>query len=121
MSHNPKDVKSQHELNPCNDGKRSSDVLVETISKLETTTKENELLKEIIKDEMIKNGEIIEEIERLQKQLEIAVAGLQYYANEDNYIESHKVVNGNNEWTSEVMLDNGVKASYFLKKIEEIK
>lgn len=78
MSTNPKDVKSQHELNPCNDGKRSSDVLVETISKLETTTKENELFKEIIKDEMIKNGERLEEIERLQKQLAIAVKRLKF-------------------------------------------
>lgn len=63
---------------------------------------------------------IDEDCERLQKQLEIAFAGLQYYANEDIYIERHQVVNGNNEWTSEVMLDNGVKASYFLKKIEEL-
>ena len=63
----------------------------------------------------------IEELERKKKQLDIAVAGLQYYANEDIYIEEHKVVNGNNEWTSEVMLDNGVKASYFLKKIKELK
>jgi hypothetical protein len=62
----------------------------------------------------------IEELERTKKQLDIAVAGLQYYANEDIYIESHKVVNGNNEWTSEVMLDNGIKASYFLKKIKEL-
>lgn len=62
----------------------------------------------------------IEELERTKKQLEIAVAGLQYYANEDIYIESHKIVNGNNEFTSEVMLDNGVKASYFLKKIKEL-
>ena len=86
-------IKSQDDLNPCNSGKRSSDVLIEAISKAE----------------------------RLQKQLAIAVAGLQYYANEDIYIESHKIVNGKNEWTSEVALDNGVKASYFLKKIEEIK
>ena len=71
------DIKSQHELNTCNDGNRSSDVLVEAISKLETTTKENELFKEIIKDEMIKNGEILEEIERLQKQLDIAVKALE--------------------------------------------
>lgn len=92
MSHNPNTVKSQSDLNPCNDGKRSSDVLLSTI----------------------------EELERTKKQLDIAVTGLQYYANEDIYIESHKVVNGNNEWTSEVMLDNGVKASYFLKKIEEL-
>lgn len=58
--------------------------------------------------------------ERLQKQLYIAFAGLQYYANEDNYIESHKIVNGKNEWTSEVALDNGFKARRFLKKIEEL-
>lgn len=118
MSTNPNTVKSQHELT--NEGGRKSDVLLSTIEELEKVKKENELLKEIIKDEMIKNGEIIEEIERLQKQLAIAVAGLQYYANEDIYIESHKVVNGNNEWTSEVMLDNGVKANYFLKRIEKL-
>lgn len=38
-------IKSQDDLNPCNDGKRSSDVLVEAISKLETTTKELEKVK----------------------------------------------------------------------------
>lgn len=62
----------------------------------------------------------IEELERTKKQLAIAVAGLQYYANEDIYIEGHKIVNGKNEWTSEVALDNGVKASYFLKQIEDL-
>lgn len=61
----------------------------------------------------------IEELERTKKQLAIAITGLQYYANEDNYIESHKIVNGKNEWTSEVMLDNGVKAKCFLKEIEK--
>ena len=64
--------------------------------------------------------DMVDKIEKLTKQLEIAVAGLQYYANEDIYIEEHKVIDGNNEWTSEVMLDNGVKASYFLKKIKEL-
>lgn len=39
MSHNPNTVKSQHELT--NEGGRKSDVLVEAISKLETTTAEN--------------------------------------------------------------------------------
>ena len=62
----------------------------------------------------------LDKCERLEKQLKIAVAGLQYYANEDIYIETHKIVNGKNEWTSEVMLDNGVKASYFLNKIKEL-
>lgn len=92
MSHNPNTVKSQDNLSTTNDGRRSSEVLLTTLAELEKT----------------------------KKQLEIAVAGLQYYANEDNYIESHKIVNGNNEWTSELMLDNGVKASYFLKKIKEL-
>ena len=85
MSTNPNTVKSQHELT--NESGRKSDVLVEAISKLETTTKENELLKEIIKDEMIKNGEILEEIERLQKQLDIAVKalrGVRVWANTGN-------------------------------------
>ena len=90
-------IKSQDELNQPET--HSTEVLLEAISKLETTTNE---------------------LERTKKQLEIAVAGLQYYANEDIYIESHKIVNGNNEFTSEVMLDNGVKASYFLKKIKEL-
>ena len=48
MSTNPKDVKSQHELSTTNDGKRSSDVLVETISKLETTTKQLEIAKKAL-------------------------------------------------------------------------
>lgn len=48
MSHNPNTVKSQDEVNQ---GGRKSDVLVEAISKLETTTKE---------------------LERTKKQLEIA-------------------------------------------------
>lgn len=50
MSHNPNTVKSQHEMD--NQGMRSTDVLVEDISKLETTTKQ---------------------CERLQKQLDIAI------------------------------------------------
>ena len=39
MSTNPNTVKSQHEMD--NQGMRSTDVLVEAISKLETTTAEN--------------------------------------------------------------------------------
>ena len=45
-------IKSQDELNTCNDGHRSSDVLVATIEKCE----------------------------RLQKQLDIAIKGLKEYA-----------------------------------------
>ena len=85
MSTNPNTVKSQDELN---EGGRKSDVLVEAISKLETTTKENELLKEIIKDEMIKNGEILEEIERLQKQLDIAVKGIKAVLDDELFCET---------------------------------
>lgn len=33
-------IKSQDELNPCNDGKRSSEVLIKTIEKLERTQKQ---------------------------------------------------------------------------------
>lgn len=45
MSHNPNTVKSQDDLIPCNDGKRSSDVLLSTIDELEKVKKENEELK----------------------------------------------------------------------------
>ena len=51
MSHNPNTVKSQDDLPTTNDGKRSSDVLIEAISKAE----------------------------RLQKQLDIAIEGLKKY------------------------------------------
>ena len=36
------EIKSQHELNTCNDGKRSSDVLLSTIEELERTKKQLE-------------------------------------------------------------------------------
>lgn len=39
MSNNPNDIKSQDELNPCNDGERSTEVLIHTIEKLEQTQK----------------------------------------------------------------------------------
>ncbi len=52
-------IKSQNDLNPCNDGKRSSDVLIETINKCE----------------------------RLQKQLDIAKEYLNELANKDKYAD----------------------------------
>lgn len=76
-------VKSQDELNKPET--HSTEVLLEAISKLETTTKEKELLKEILKDEMIKNGERLEEIERLQKQLGIAVGCMRAYTRDGCY------------------------------------
>lgn len=48
MSHNPNTVKSQDDLNPCNDGKRSSDVLLSTIEELEKTKKQLEIAKEAL-------------------------------------------------------------------------
>ena len=60
------------------------------------------------------------EIEKLKEQLKLAIKGLQYYANEDIYNECHQIVNGKNEWMSEVMIDCGVKADYALKKIKEL-
>lgn len=68
------DIKSQNDLNQPET--HSTEVLLDTISKLETTTNKLELYKEIIKDEMVKNGERLEEIERLKKQLGEAVLGL---------------------------------------------
>jgi hypothetical protein len=50
-------IKSQDDLNPCNDGKRSSDVLLSTI----------------------------EELERTKKQLDIAVGTLRCYGNPNNW------------------------------------
>ena len=48
MPHNPNTVKSQDDLNKCNDGKQSSDVLLATIDELEKVKKENERLVDIL-------------------------------------------------------------------------
>ena len=42
------DIKSQSDLNPCNDGKRSSDVLIETINKCERLQKQLDIAKSFI-------------------------------------------------------------------------
>ena len=63
----------------------------------------------------------IDRIERLEKQLKIAVDILQYYADEDIYDRRVQItINGNIDWESEVMLDCGVKAKHYLKKIKEL-
>lgn len=53
-------IKSQDDLNTCNDGHRSSDVLVATIEKLEQTQKKLDIalngLKDIQRRIMIDNG-----------------------------------------------------------------
>ena len=48
MSHNPNTVKSQDDLSTTNDGKRSSDVLLEALSKLEKQRRVNQIKDEII-------------------------------------------------------------------------
>lgn len=55
MSHNPNTVKSQDDLNPCNDGKRSSDVLLSTIEELERTKKQLDIANKALA-EIEKNG-----------------------------------------------------------------
>lgn len=77
--------------------------------------------------EQVANMELKDQLEaervintKLKEQLKLAIKGLQYYANEDIYNECHQIVNGKNEWMSEVMVDCGVKADYALKKIKEL-
>lgn len=60
MSTNPNTIESQESLNPCNDGKRSSDVLVTTLEKCE----------------------------RLQKQLDIAVKGIKAVLDDEIFCET---------------------------------
>lgn len=48
MSHNPNTVKSQDSLNPCNDGKRSSDVLIEAVTKCHHLQKQLDIAKEAL-------------------------------------------------------------------------
>lgn len=43
-------IKSQSDLNTCNDGKRSSDVLLSTIEELERTKKQLEIAVECLKE-----------------------------------------------------------------------
>lgn len=59
-------IKSQDSLLDCNDGKRSSETLIQTISKLETTTKE---------------------LEKVKKQLDIAKNYLIERADKDKYAD----------------------------------
>jgi hypothetical protein len=47
MSHNTNTIESQSELNPCNDGKRSSDVVIEALNKLEEMQRKSIILERI--------------------------------------------------------------------------
>lgn len=68
MSHNPNTVKSQHEMD--NQGMRSSDVLLEAISKAE----------------------------RLQKQLDIAREALSWYSHKKNWNKSNYFLSFDAGW-----------------------
>lgn len=76
-------IKSQDELNPCNDGKRSSEVLIKTIEKLERT----------------------------QKQLDMAVKCLRRYARGKHYrgMINLKVVDVG-DWAKETLKKIGVRS-----------
>ena len=90
MSHNPNTVKSQDDLPTTNDGKRSSDVLVATLEKCE----------------------------RLQKQLDIAVEGLNQYAKPHNvnmYDGGYTISMG-----CRYLSDSGEVARKYLQRIEEL-
>lgn len=90
MSHNPNTINSQESLNPCNDGKRSSEVLLQTIEKCE----------------------------RLQKQLDIAIKGLEKYAEKEKFVmqvRENDIIVGYRPF-----YDEGEFARKKLKKIEEL-
>lgn len=56
MSHNPKTIKSQDDLNPCNFGKRSSDVVLSAVDKCELLQKQLDIavkgIKAVLDDEL---------------------------------------------------------------------
>ena len=89
MSHNPNTVKSQDDIN---EGGRKSDVLVEAISKLETTTKQLE------KTEC--------KLKKVEKQLDIAIWALYSLLSGKKTIKIGK---------SEELIE-----TYALNKIEEL-
>lgn len=60
------------------------------------------------------------QIQTLKQQLAIAVEALEYYENKDNYDTHHQVVNGNNEFDSNVMIDCGNKAEQALQQIKGV-
>lgn len=81
--HNPNDIKSQDELNTCNDGHRSSEVLVATIEKCES----------------------------LEKQLKMAIKYLRRYARGKHYsgMINPKVVEYG-DWAKEALKKLGVRS-----------
>lgn len=90
MSTNPNTVKSQDDLPTCNSGKRSSEVVLSAVEKCE----------------------------RLQKQLDIAVEGLNEYA------KPHNVNMYDGDYTISMgcryLSDNGKVARKYLQRIKEL-
>jgi hypothetical protein len=86
-------IKSQDSLIDCNNGKRSSETLIQTISKLETA---------------------IEELERTKKQLVIAITALEAYTK-----KIYIVVNDSKVETVDYA-DGGEMAEKALKQIREL-
>lgn len=86
-------IKSQDSLIDCNNGKRSSETLIQTISKLETT---------------------IEELERTKKQLVIALEALEAYTK-----KIYIIVNDSKVETVDYA-DGGEIAEKALKEIREL-
>lgn len=110
MSHNPNTVKSQDDLPTTNDGRRSSDVLLSTIEELEKTKKQLECG---INRELL----FLKKIERLEKQLEIAVKALKDYAESDNWeLENEKYI----YWTKKRLHYPWRLGGKALKEIEEL-
>lgn len=64
--------------------------------------------------------EVRKENEKLKNKLAIAVEALKYYENKDNYDRHHQVVNGSNEWDSNVMIDCGNKAEKAIRQVKEL-
>jgi DNA-directed RNA polymerase specialized sigma54-like protein len=71
MSNNPNTIESQESLNPCNEGKRSSEVLLQTIEKCERLQKQLDIAKEILQefadDGYFSANKALLEIEELNK------------------------------------------------------
>ena len=83
-------IKSQSDLNPCNDGKRSSEVLLATVAKCE----------------------------RLQKQLDIAIKALEKYSQKTEHIVAHNEYTTTVEYRS--YNDGGRVAQTALAEIKEL-
>jgi len=84
MSTNPKEVKSQHELNDSNDGKRKSDVLLSTIEKCEQLEKENKELRDKVIEHLTridKMNKVLRDNQKVLSMCGMALGSLLPYCN----------------------------------------